>query len=272
MIGGDTTERTGRPPLLRALAAQAVGAVLAFGFWFAMQALVGVEMPLLPILVLQGGAAAAVGVLFGLATWWLPIQALLPAAAWWAKDLAVPGWVWLALAAGLGLVYWNSARGQVPLYLSNSKTRDAIAALVPDGAVKVLDLGCGPGGTILEIARVRPQAECVGIESAPPLALLAWFRRLIGGPGNATIRFGDFWNLNLGPFDVVYAFLSPVPMARLFAKAQAEMRPGTLFVSNSFEVPGEHPHRTVTLEDGRRTRLLIWRMGEETSPSEEAMP
>lgn len=259
-----TSEREGRPPLFRALAAQAIGAVLAFGLWFAVKSLADVDVPLLPILVLQGGTAAVVGVLFRLATWWMPIQALLPAAAWWAKDLGVPAWVWFALAAGLGLVYWNSARGQVPLYLSNRKTRDAMAALVPGGAVKVLDLGCGPAGTILGIARARPEAECVGIESAPPLALFAWVRRLIGGPGNATIRFGDFWNLDLRPFDVVYAFLSPVPMARLFAKVNAEMRPGTLFISNSFDVPGEQPHRIVTLDDGRRTRLLIWRMGEGT--------
>lgn len=262
MNGEGVGEREGRPPLVRALAAQAIGAVLAFGFWFATKALAGVEMPLLPILVLQGAAAAAIGVPFRLAAWWMPIQALLPPAAWWAKDLGVPGWVWLVLAAGLGLVYWNSARGQVPLYLSNRKTRDAVAALVPDGAVKVLDLGCGPGGTILGIARARPDAECIGIESAPPLALLAWARRLLGGPGNAAIRFGDFWDFDLRPFDVVYAFLSPVPMARLFAKARAEMRPGTIFVSNSFEVPGENPHQVVTLDDGRRTRLLIWHIGE----------
>lgn len=264
MIDEGASEREGRPPLFQALAAQAVGAVLAFGFWFAMQSLAGVDVPLLPILVLQGGAAAAVGVLFRLATWWMPIQALLPPAVWWAKDWGVPAWVWLVLAAGLGLVYWNSARGQVPLYLSNRKTRDAVAALVPDGPVKVLDLGCGPAGTILGIARARPDAECVGIESAPPLALFAWIRRSIGGPANATIRFGDFWDLDLRPFDVVYAFLSPVPMARLFAKARAEMRPGTVFVSNSFEVPGEESHQTVTLDDRRRTRLLIWRMSEGT--------
>lgn len=252
-----------RPPLPAALLAQALGAALAFGFWWAMRALVGADVPILWILVMQGCVAAAVGVFFGLAAWWMPIQAALPPAAWWAKDLGVPGWVWLLLAAGLALVYWNSARGQVPLYLTNRTTRKALLDLLPPGPVRVIDLGCGPAGTLLGLARARPDAAFTGVESAPPLVVLAWWRRMLGGARNAEILWADFWDLDLGSYDVVYAFLSPVPMARLFAKARAEMRPGTVFISNSFQVPGEEPHQTVTLDDSRRTTLYVWRMGSE---------
>ena len=78
--------------------------------------------------------------------------------------------------------------------------------------------------------------------------------------GNILFGTGDFFleGFGAGDFDVVYCFLSPAPMARLFAKAAAEMKPGSLFVSNSFAVPGQSPGRIVEVDDRRRTKLLIW--------------
>jgi len=52
----------------------------------------------------------------------------------------------------------------------------------------------------------------------------------------------------LGDFDVVYAVPSPVPMLTLWQKAKREMRPGSLFVSNSFPVPGEVPDQVIEVD------------------------
>jgi hypothetical protein len=38
------------------------------------------------------------------------------------------------------------------------------------------------------------------------------------------------------------------------------MRPGSLFISNSFEVPGTSPAEVVELHDLSHARLLIWRL------------
>jgi hypothetical protein len=38
------------------------------------------------------------------------------------------------------------------------------------------------------------------------------------------------------------------------------MRPGTLFISNTFTVPGVAPDEVVELDDLTHARLLIWRM------------
>lgn len=74
------------------------------------------------------------------------------------------------------------------------------------------------------------------------------------------MRYGDFWEINLADYQVVYAFLSPVPMERLYTKVQAEMKPGTLFISNSFEVPGVEADEVLELSDGRKTKIHIWRI------------
>jgi hypothetical protein len=47
---------------------------------------------------------------------------------------------------------------------------------------------------------------------------------------------------------VVYAFLSPAPMPRLWEKICAEMKPGSLFISNSFPVPGQAPDRVIEVD------------------------
>jgi len=96
------------------------------------------------------------------------------------------------------------------------------------------------------------------VESAPAPFLVSWLR-LMHKP-NARVRFGDMWREDLARYDVIYAFLSPSPMPDLWRKAQAEMRPGSLLISNSFEIPDITPARTLMLDDSRNTRLLIWRM------------
>jgi SAM-dependent methyltransferase len=136
----------------------------------------------------------------------------------------------------------------------------ALARLIPiDAGFEFVDLGCGLGGTLATLARLRPDGCFHGVEVAPlPFAVSA-LRALASG-GQVQVRYGDFWKLDLAHYDVVYAFLSPVPMPRLWQKARAQMRPGTLLVSNSFEVPGVNPHATLRLDDRRGSALHVWRM------------
>lgn len=263
-----------RMPLLRALAAQIAAGAVVFGAAFGLAAGTGLRPPLMALLALQGIGAAFLGVRFGLAKWWIPIQLVLPpalAAAWLWK---VPEWIFLALFVLLVLVFWNSARGGVPLYLSNPRTRAALAELLPEQQeagrtggptgtqieFKFADLGCGLGGPVLDLARRRPEGQFTGIESAPLPFVLAWLRLRFAGLANVTLMFGDYRSHGLGEYDVVYAFLSPVPMPDLFDKAKHEMKSGALLISNTFDVPGHQADETVDVADRRQTRLYLWRM------------
>ena len=49
-------------------------------------------------------------------------------------------------------------------------------------------------------------------------------------------------------------------MTRLWDKARREMRPGALFVSNTFAVPGVAPAYTLPVGDRMRSVLYVWRM------------
>jgi len=209
-----------------------------------------------PVL-LHGVLAAGLGQALRLPLWWLPINGLFVPVAFWAQRLALnPTWFLAAFVLLLSL-FWTTYRTRVPLFLSNRHTCERLASLLPAGGVgRLLDLGCGFGGVLLAVHRLRPKAILVGREIAP---LPAWIararlRRLRG----ADIRRGDFWQEDLSQYDLVYAFLSPEPMSKLWGKARAEMQPGTLFVSNTFGVDETIPD--LTLDSGGSRPLYVWRL------------
>ncbi len=244
-----------------ALATQFAGFCLVFGAAWLWQTKTGQSLPLVLKLTVQGMVAAMLGFKLGLGPWWLPIQIGLPPAAALGLLVPFPPWVFLGLFLALLLVYWNSASERVPLYLTNPQTWAAMARLMPEREdFEFIDLGSGLGGPIAYLARQRKKARFSGVESAPIPFLMSWLRLRLSGPANVRLRFADFWKCNLADYDVVYCFLSTEPMDRLYAKVKAEMRPGSLFISNSFEVPQATADEVIEVDDRRKTKLHIWRM------------
>lgn len=214
----------------------------------------------LAVCLVWGGAAALAGLALGLRRWWLPLQVAAPLLVWLVLQWHAPAWVFPVAALGLAAVYWNAVGEGVPLYLSNPTTWRALAALLPEHRpCRYVDLGSGLGGGLFHMAAARPDCRFTGVETAPLVYAVARMRLALGRLPNVTLAYRSLWGVDLGEFDVVYCFLSPKPMARLYDKAKTEMRPGSLLVSNSFAVPGVEPDETRVLDDRRRTRLLIWR-------------
>lgn len=243
-------------PLRSALVAQLLGgiaaaALLRLGYpqWLGVP---------LAAAVVQGACAALIGNWLGAPKWWLAIHCgFLPSMVLASRLELAPGWYSAAFVLLL-LIYWRTDKSRVPLYLSNATTAAALVQLLPPQPCRVIDLGCGQGGLLLRLARARCDCQFVGIEHAPLPWL--WARLTSLGQANLQIILGDFWQQHLAAFDIVYAFLSPHPMPRLIDKARAEMRPGTLLVSNSFAVPGTVAERVVAVADRRATELYCYRM------------
>lgn len=251
---GHWIQGLGDRPLTSALVIQLLGIFVA-GVLFVMLPPAAIASPL-AIAAAQGTCALVIAWLLKSPIWWLPIHfSFLPLIVM-GRRLELPSWIWLTGFLFLLLVFWRTNNSRIPLYLTNLKSREAILHLIPTTSCRVIDLGCGDGTLLRYLAHARPDCFFVGLEHAPLTWAWAWLS--VRGLSNISIRRRNFWTHPLTGYAVVYAFLSPVPMARLWVKVQTETSPGARLISNSFAVPKTTPHFSVEVSDRRRTQLYIY--------------
>jgi SAM-dependent methyltransferase len=229
---------------------------LAFAVLIALARL-GLRFPAMIWVLLQAVLAVFLSRWMELSSRWVFMQAALPflVRAFWGAP--IPAWIYLVLFLGMALVFGGGLFTRVPLYHASSDAWEKLANLLPEKpAPRFVDLGCGFGGPVAYLAKARPDGVFVGVEASPFTWLVAWLRCL--PHGNAHIRLGSLWRTNLAEFDVAYAFLSPVPMPALWAKVCRELKPGSRFISHSFEVPEATPQRVIPVRGREGARLLLW--------------
>ena len=252
-------------PILGAVLAQLAAGVIVIGMRLALTGMID-DGPLFWVsLAAQCVGAALVSRLIGLPVWWVWIGLGFPAAmvlALQAGDL--PAWPFGVAFLVLYLVFFNTARERVPLYLSNSQTADALLSLMQQrSATRFVDLGSGLGGVVRRLDGDGRIAR--GVESAPMVWLASVLLSKLTGRGR--ILRQDIWAADISSEDIVYVFLSPEPMPALYDKARREMKPGSLLVSNSFAVPDVEADEVWELPDRRKTKLHLYEMKGIASPA-----
>jgi hypothetical protein len=218
------------------------------------------------------GAITAICVLAAMAAWffhadrwWVLIHAVFPWAVYAALQIQISPLWYLVAFLFLLLVYYPVARSRVPLYLTHATAFEIIEEKIRAEAkgrssIQVMDFGSGTGGLLVRLARAMPKHIFVGVEAAPiPWLISRWRSK---GLANLSFRRGDFWREDLSQCQVVYAFLSPEPMPRLWQKVSQEMAQGTLLISNTFAVPNQKPEATIELPGSVANRLYLYRVGQ----------
>src|SRR3990167_5486929 len=156
-------------PALLALSAQ-LGATLLVGLALYLIAQLSPWRPILMATgLLQGLLAATLARYLGLSRWWCGLNLLFVPALLLASGAPLPSWVFLGGFVLLLLLNWNSFGERGPLYLTAAGARQhlhVVLGLQP-AQFRFIDLGCGPAGTLLSLARHYPQAQFVGVETAP---------------------------------------------------------------------------------------------------------
>lgn len=217
----------------------------------------GLTMSLVGVAVVQGVVAAAITACTRLARWWCVIALLFAPALLAVRQFELPPLFFLLSFVFLLGLYWSTFRTQVPFYPSGPGVWREMGQLIADRpGVRLIDIGSGLGDLVLTLARLRPDGQFCGIELAPLPWLVSWLRARPAGRSARFLR-GDYAALDLGGFDVVFAYLSPAAMPALWRQAQAQMLPGSMLVSYEFGIEARPPDRTIVATE-RGTLLYVW--------------
>lgn len=124
-----------------------------------------------------------------------------------------------------------------PFVPSTPKTAEKmieLAQLKP--GKRVYDLGSGEGRLLFLAA--RKGALATGFEINPFLVILTKLKVLVSRHRRQiSVHWRNFWHADLSRADVVFIYLLPWKMTRLKQFLLAQLKPGTLVVSNSFIFP-----------------------------------
>lgn len=247
------------PKMLLAIAIQLLAFVILITLIWLLKAVITPPYPqwsLTALVFAQGILSAFLSCRLGLPCWWRYIQFSLPVGLYFGVSYQLSGWWALAIAIGLWLVFANASKERVPLYLTNKTTQKTLKKLIKHRRnVNFLDLGCGLGGNVVFMSQQVNVRRSDGVETAPLPYLISKFFTLFRG---GEVYAMDLWKTDLSQYDVVYAFLSPEPMPKLWQKVADEMQPGSVFVSNSFAVPDIEPSEIWELNDSRKTKLYLY--------------
>lgn len=241
--------------LVKALLCQllALAAVSALHAWL--------PLPITPwsAVILQALLAASFSRWFGQARWWLLMHLLFLPAVLLSQTLHLPAWWYLLGLLGLILVFWGTVKGDVPLFLSSDAVSETVIAIVRREQTRsFVDIGAGLGTVVAPLATACPDLSILALERAPLPWLFSACR--CRHHANVHVKLASFWELDLGQFDMVFAFLSPLVMARVGEKIRREMPAGSLFVSSSFPIPQGNPESVLELADSRCTKLYCYRV------------
>ena len=113
------------------------------------------------------------------------------------------------------------------------------------GIKAILDLGCGPGGWVLEVAREHPDIQVSGIDISRSMIQFAQAQAMSRGYGNASFTVMDVKQplvFEDASFDLVnertlYGVMGPGEWPQLLAECKRILRPGGIIRLTEFEMP-----------------------------------
>jgi precorrin-6B methylase 2 len=166
--------------------------------------------------------------------------------------------------AALSIILRTVQNG-IPPMPSSAPVRARMIALLrelrPQGCGTAIELGSGWGMLSIDVSRAIPAATVIGYENSPVPHWFSMAARRISRRENLRLERANIHSVSLREADVVLCYLSPRAMSLLRPKLEAELKPGSLVISNTFAVPAWRPTRVAVMEDMYRTRIYVYVAG-----------
>jgi SAM-dependent methyltransferase len=201
---------------------------------------------------------------------WRVVNTIIPISAALSLAATLPGWIFAVPLLGLLATYAPAFWTRVPYYPTSKAAYPLILAEIPPNApFTFVDIGCGLGDLLIFLKKHRPLGRFYGVEIGLAPYMVSKCKALTQGDGRISIGFQDLNKLSLEEFDYVYAFLSPAAMTKVWQKACLEMKPGSTFITNAFEVSAPATYR-VEIKDARRSSLFVHKITDSKAASRKS--
>ena len=168
----------------------------------------------------------------------------------------------VALGAALSviaLIFIYALRTGISPMPSSAKVRSTMFEMMPnDLNGTVFELGSGWGTLALPLAKRYPDCPVRGYEVSPVPWLYSWLRSWKARQANLKIYQQDYFYADLSDAALVVVYIHADGMAKLKPKFEAELKPGTLVLSNFFHVRGWTPIQETTVNDLHRTKVYLY--------------
>jgi hypothetical protein len=161
----------------------------------------------------------------------------------------------------IGLIFIYALRTGIPPMPSSAKVRRSMFEMLPeDLGGTVFELGSGWGTVAVPLAKLYPKCSVLGYEISPLPWLYSWFWGRGSGRGNLKFYRRDYFQADLSAAGLVVVYIHADGMAKLKPKFEAELQPGTLVLSNFFQVRGWTPIQETTVNDLHRSKVYLYRI------------
>jgi len=142
---------------------------------------------------------------------------------------------------------------------SSSPAKAMILELLPENVEgTVLELGAGWGTLAFPLASALPGAEIVAFELSPVPWLFMLARMALTRPRNLSVLRRNFLKEKLENVSAVVCYLHSECLDTIRPKMEAELAPGTLVISNTFDIPGWQPRDEHRLECSFCPRVYVY--------------
>ena len=152
--------------------------------------------------------------------------------------------------------------GKSPLVTTPSRSRHFLKDILSlDDNSVFYDLGCGTGALLVECASRFPCAKFVGVDNSPFSYVISKIRVFLSGSKNISIKFANFFDINLSQATHIYLWLQVRDMDKLLSKFESELKPGTLLYSLDFPFSQKDPIKKIDLGKDNRFGHTIYIYG-----------
>jgi len=138
---------------------------------------------------------------------------------------------------------------------------DLLGECAPDlmGAA-IGELGAGWGTMAFPLSARFPGTKVLAYELSPVPWLFMWLRQGLFRRRNLRIHRRNFLKEPLSGLSLVVCYLHSECLEKLRPKMEAELAPGTLVISNTFDIPGWEPDAVHKLDDSFCPQVYVYRV------------